>query len=82
MNDSHSWQRYSNDGWLPNMICISQLDSDLLIVLDYLVEGLVGTETPGSIKFLHDDDNSWARYPLLLQAIQGLSLSLAYCPKC
>ncbi len=65
MRDPRNWERYPKYSWLSNMIGIPQLDSDVFVVLDCFVEGLVGSDTPENISFVLDDDNSWARYLLL-----------------
>lgn len=65
MRDPGNRERYPECSWLSNMIGIPQLDSDIFVVLDCFVEGLVGPDAPENISFLLDDDNSWARYLLL-----------------
>lgn len=58
-------KRYPISSWLSTMIGIPQLNSDVLVVLDCFVEELVGPDPPEDIRFVLDDDNSWARYLLL-----------------
>lgn len=58
-------EHYPKSTWLPNMIAIPQLQSDVLVVLDCFVEGLAGPDVQENISFLLDDDDSWARYLLL-----------------
>lgn len=65
MKDPVYWEDYPKSSWLSNMIRIPQLDSDVLVVLDCFIKGLVGPDSPENIQFLLDDDNSWARYLLL-----------------
>ncbi|KAL9582028.1 MAG: hypothetical protein Q9212_003544 [Teloschistes hypoglaucus] len=61
----YSEKRYPKSSWLPSMIGIPQLESDVLVVLDCFVEGLVGPDVPEDMHFVSDDDYSWARYLLL-----------------
>lgn len=64
--DTRYCGRFPDPGWLSIMIGIPQLNSDVLVVLDCFVEGLVGPDSPEkNIPFILDDDNSWARYLLL-----------------
>ena len=65
MRDPRYCERYPKRSWLSNMIGIPSLDSDVLVVLDCFVEGLVGPDEPDNIHFVLDDDYSWARYLLL-----------------
>ena len=64
-NDPRYYERYPGPGWLLNMIKIPQLHSDVLVVFDSFVKGLVEPDSLQNIKFLLDDDYSWARYLLL-----------------
>ncbi|KAF7511421.1 hypothetical protein GJ744_004610 [Endocarpon pusillum] len=65
MRDPRSWERYPERSWFSNMIGIPQLDSDVFVALDCFVKELVGPDAPENIRFVLDDDNSWARYLLL-----------------
>ena len=47
------------------MLIFPQLESDVLVILDCFLEGLVAPEASDNITFLADDDNSWARYLVL-----------------
>ena len=65
MKDPRYWERYPKSSWLYTMINFPQLDSDVFVVLNCFVEGLIGLDPSENIEFLLDDDNAWARYSLL-----------------
>jgi hypothetical protein len=47
------------------MINFPSLGSDSFLILDCFVEDLTGSDTHDNIRFLFDNDNSWARYLVL-----------------
>ena len=65
MRNTRYRERFPESSWLSLMIGFPQLNSDVLVMLDCFVEGLVGPDPPETIRFLLADDNSWARYLLL-----------------